>query len=38
MAYSKKVLDKFENTLKNPEKLNVGRFHPKDGDVGKGMV
>lgn len=26
MAYSKKVVDKFENTLKNPEKFNVGRF------------
>ena len=34
MAYSKKVVDKFENTLKNPEKFNVGRFDPKDGDVG----
>ena len=32
MAYSKKVVDKFENTLKNPEKFNVGRFDPKDGD------
>ena len=38
MAYSKKVVDKFENTLKNPEKFNVGRFDPKDGDVGTGMV
>ena len=38
MAYSKKVVDKFENTLKNPKKFNVGRFDPKDGDVGTGMV
>ncbi len=38
MAYSKKVVDKFENTLKNPEKFNVGKFDPKDGDVGTGMV
>ena len=38
MAYSKKVVDKFENTLKNPEKFNVGRFDPQDGDVGTGMV
>ena len=37
MAYSKKVVDKFENTLKNPEKFNVGRFDPKDGDVGTGI-
>ena len=38
MAYSKKVVDKFENTLKNPEKFNVGRFDPKDANVGTGMV
>ena len=38
MAYSKKVVENFENTLKNPEKFNVGRFDPKDGDVGTGMV
>ncbi|GIS35649.1 MAG: hypothetical protein Ct9H90mP6_09060 [Gammaproteobacteria bacterium] len=38
MAYSKKVVDKFENTLKKPEKFNVGRFDPKDGDVGKGWL
>ncbi len=25
MAYSKKVVDKFENTLKNPEKFNWNR-------------
>ena len=38
MAYSKKVVDKFENTLINPEKFKVGRFDPQDGDVGTGMV
>ena len=29
MAYSKKVVDKFENTLNNPQAFNVGRFDPK---------
>ena len=26
MAYSKKVVDKFENTLNDPKAFNVGRF------------
>ena len=26
MAYSKKVIDKFENTLNEPEKNSVGRW------------
>ena len=38
MAYSKKVIDKFEKTLKEPEKNSVGRWDPSEGDVGTGMV
>jgi len=38
MAYSKKVVDKFENTLNNPKAFNVGRFDPKEENVGTGMV
>tara|TARA_Y100000590_G_scaffold92544_2_gene104652 strand:- start:3720 stop:4124 length:405 start_codon:yes stop_codon:yes gene_type:complete len=38
MAYSKKVIDKFEETLKNPEKNSVGRWDPSKGDIGTGMV
>ena len=38
MAYSKKVVDKFENTINEPAKYNVGRFDPKDMDIGTGMV
>ena len=38
MAYSKKVVEKFENTLNEPKKFNVGRFNPSDLDVGTGMV
>ena len=38
MAYSKKVVDKFEKTLNEPAKFNVGRFNPKDTDAGTGMV
>ena len=38
MAYSKKVVDKFEKTLNEHAKFNVGRFNPKDTDVGTGMV
>ena len=30
MAYSKKVVKKFEDTLNNPEAFKVGRFDPKD--------
>ena len=33
MAYSKKVVEKFENTLNEPKKFNVGRFNPSDLDV-----
>ena len=38
MAYSKKVIEKFENTLNEPEKFNVGRFDPKKANIGTGMV
>mgnify|MGYP005832059667 FL=1 len=38
MAYSKKVIEKFENTLKNPAAFNVGRLDPKKKNVGTGMV
>ena len=38
MAYSKKVIDKFENTINEPHKLSVGRWDPKEEDVGTGMV
>ena len=32
MAYSQKVVDKFEETLNNPEKASVGRWKPGDED------
>ena len=32
MAYSQKVIDKFEKTLKNPEEASVGRWKPGDKD------
>ena len=38
MAYSKKVVDKFEDTLNNPEAFKVGRFDPSELNVGTGMV
>ena len=38
MAYSKKVVDKFEKTLKEPEKNSVGRWDPNQEDIGTGMV
>ena len=38
MAYSKKVVERFENVLKNPEAHSVGRFDPKDPNVATGMV
>ncbi len=38
MAYSKKVIDKFEKTLKKPEKNSVGRWDPSEDDIGTGMV
>jgi len=38
MAYSKKVVDRFESVLNNPEKHSVGRFDPKDPMVATGMT
>ena len=38
LAYSKKVVERFESVLRNPEKHSVGRFNPKDHDVATGMV
>ena len=38
MAYSQKVIDRFENVLKNPTKHSVGRFDPNDADIATGMV
>jgi len=38
MAYSQKVIDRFENVLNNPTKHSVGRFDPNDADVATGMV
>ena len=38
MVYSKKVIDKFEKTLKEPEKNSVGRWDPSEDDIGTGMV
>ena len=38
MAYSQKVVDRFEDVLKNPEKHAVGKFDPKDADVATGMT
>ncbi|HIE49775.1 MAG TPA: iron-binding protein [Gammaproteobacteria bacterium] len=38
MAYSKKVIDKFEKTLQEPEKHHVGRWDPSELNIGTGMV
>lgn len=38
MAYSKKVVDRFNDVLANPEKHAVGRFDPKDPNVATGLV
>ena len=38
MAYSDKVVKRFEDVLKNPEAHNVGRFDPADPNIGTGMV
>ena len=38
MAYLKKVVDRFNDTLNNPAKHGVGRFDPKDPMVATGMV
>ena len=38
MAYSQKVIQRFESALKNPSAHGVGRFDPKDPNVATGMV
>ena len=38
MAYSKRVVERFENVLRNPEAHSVGRFDPQDSKIGTGMV
>ena len=38
MPYSRKVIDRFEDVLKNPAKHSVGRFNPNDADVATGMA
>ena len=38
MAYSQKVIERFESALKNPSAHGVGRFDPNDPNVATGMV
>lgn len=38
MAYSKKVIDRFEGVLNSPKQFSVGRFDPKDPNVATGMT
>ena len=38
MAYSQRVVRRFENVLKNPQAHNVGRLDPEASNVGTGMV
>ena len=38
MAYSQKVVQRFEDVLKNPAAHAVGRFDPTDPNVATGMV
>ena len=38
MAYSKKVVERFENVLNNPAAHSVGRFDPDDPRVATGMT
>jgi nitrogen fixation NifU-like protein len=38
MAYSPRVVQRFEEVLKNPQAHNVGRFNPEDSNIGTGMV
>jgi len=38
MAYSQKVIDRFESVLNNPAQNSVGRFNPNDPNVVSGMV
>ena len=38
MAYSNKVVKRFEDVLNNPSKHGVGRFDPKDPNVATGLT
>jgi nitrogen fixation NifU-like protein len=38
VAYSQKVIDRFESVLREPEKHAVGRFDPQDPNVATGMT
>jgi len=38
MAYSKKVIDRFEGVLNAPQQFSVGKFDPKDPTVATGMT
>ena len=38
MAYSKRVVERFDNVLKNPEAHSVGRFDPDDPNVATGIL
>ena len=38
MPYSRKVIDRFEEVLKNPAEHSVGKFNPDDPNVVTGMV
>ena len=38
MAYSKEVVDRFEQVLASPKQFSVGRFNPNDPDIATGMV
>ena len=38
MAYSKKVIDRFEAVTNAPQQFSVGRFDPNDSDVATGMA
>ena len=38
MAYSQKVVDRFESVLNHPDKHSVGRFDPNDPNVATGMT
>ena len=38
MAYSDKVVDRFNDVLNNPKQHGVGRFDPKDPNVATGLT
>ena len=38
MAYSEKVVDRFNDVLNNPKAHGVGRFDPKDPNIATGMT